>query len=338
VSSHSLGPEVVSWHGRVPDHRRKWDEVRDLLETDERTLAVLTGAGSPYRTRFLQGAFFAPRVLFWVRMTVEGQLGPGAGRLEVVSDRSGQEREPWKSIPDLKGTIESEFVYPAIQGEHILPFRVRGTGHVIGPILGDEVLLPGTDTLDQFPGLAKWWNRAVAIWEDKRPLTSKGTLAERADYKGGLRSQRSPDEQRVVYAASGSRLVAARLTDPDVLVEKSAYWATAQNTDEARYLTAIFNSPYFDELVEPYQARGIGGSRHFDKVIFEIGVPTFDAVDVLHNDLVAAAKKCEEIAEGVELTDGLARQSARRLVREALFDAGMDQTLNRLVRQVIIPG
>jgi hypothetical protein len=338
MSARPLGSRVLSWTGRLPDHRRSWSDVSSLITTEFVTLPTLTGQGSPYRARFLQGAFLAPRALFWVVESTANPLGVGAGRTALQSDRRGQERKPWRDLADLSGNVESEFVRPAIQGEHVLPFRINGAGRVVSPEYAGSILLPSDDTLDSFPGLAEWWRQVCGLWAQNRPDTSTGDLAERANYKNGLLSQIKVSPERVVYAASGSRLTAARLTDPTIIVEKSAYWATAKTAAEGRYLTAILNSSYFDDLVEPYQSRGIGGSRHFDKVIFEVGLPLYDSLTPSHQALVAAAEAAEQVAAEVVFSSNCSQRAARGLVRAELQAKGLEERLDSSARDVILAG
>ena len=74
--------------------------------------AVGHAHASPYRDRFAQGATIVPSVLVRVEDTPAGPLGLGAGRRAVSSNRSKQEKEPWKSLRTLQGIVETQFVRP----------------------------------------------------------------------------------------------------------------------------------------------------------------------------------------------------------------------------------
>ncbi|HSU98651.1 MAG TPA: hypothetical protein VLI91_00955, partial [Roseiarcus sp.] len=84
-----------------------------------------------------------------------------------------------------------------------------------------------------------------------------------------------------------------------------------------------------------YQARGQWGARHFDKVVFNLPIPRFDAKIKLHRDLAAAAEKAEEIAAAVALPEGVKFQRARRMVRDALADDGIAAKIDALVAKLL---
>ena len=47
------------------------------------------------------------------------------------------------------------------------------------------------------------------------------------------------------------------------------------------------------------------GARHFDKVMFTLPIPRFDAETKLHADLAAAGAEAERVAAQVELPDDI---------------------------------
>ena len=50
--------------------------------------------------------------------------------------------------------------------------------------------------------------------------------------------------------------------------------------EEARYLCGILNSEALRSGVEQYQAQGQWGARHFDKYVFNLPIPRFNALTV----------------------------------------------------------
>lgn len=324
---------ALVWSGRLPDHHMRWAEASSGLSTSREDIQVRGLAVSPYRTRFLQGAFLAPRILFFVQRTDAGPLGAGAGRVRVVSERSGLERNPWKALSSRSGGVEAEFVMPVIQGEHVVPFRLRSHPSVVIPWYGKRVLSETDEELDRFPGLAEWWRESCALWVEHREETSTASLAERADYKSGLTGQFPIARQRVVYAASGSRLTGTRVLDPRVVVEKSAYWISVSHEQEAHYLVGLLNSSTLDDAVKPYQPVGIGGARHFDKNIFEVAIPQYDGTDPDHIALASAAARAEVHVGEASLP--ASAQRARRLVRDSLDVDGLADELGVLASRVL---
>lgn len=112
-----LPTTTVVWKGRVPRLGEHWLDVGAFITRTKGDLVVNDGttlAGSPYGPRFSQGASIVPRVLFLVQQQETGPLGWGAGRTAVRSTRSATEKAPWKDLPSLEGTVESEFVKPVL--------------------------------------------------------------------------------------------------------------------------------------------------------------------------------------------------------------------------------
>jgi hypothetical protein len=75
----------------------------------------------------------------------------------------------------------------------------------------------------------------------------------------------------------------------------------------------------------------------FAKVMFNLPIPRFDAKDQTHLALAKAAGKAEKIAAAVELPEGVKFQRARKLVRDALVDAGVAAEIDALVARLLDP-
>jgi SAM-dependent methyltransferase len=115
-----------TWQGKLPQANVGWEEARQFVEhgaRDVRRANELTGR-SPYHAHFSQGATFVPRYLFIVEEKPAGPLGAGAGRTAVRSRRSVNEKEPWKLMPPLDGSVDRQFVRPLHLGDTLLPYRM----------------------------------------------------------------------------------------------------------------------------------------------------------------------------------------------------------------------
>jgi hypothetical protein len=86
---------------------------------------------------------------------------------------------------------------------------------------------------------------------------------------------------------------------------------------------------------ERFQSRGQFGARDFDKVMFNLPIPLFDARDPLHGDLAAAGVHAEEVAALAELVEGEKFQRARKRVRDALADDGVGGEIEKLVEKLL---
>jgi hypothetical protein len=101
------------------------------------------------------------------------------------------------------------------------------------------------------------------------------------------------------------------------------------------FLAAILNSETVRARTEEFQARGQFGARHFDKVVFTLPIARFEAGNALHQNLAAAAREAEAVAAAVALPEGVRFQRARKLVRDALTEAGVAPRIDALVARLL---
>jgi hypothetical protein len=113
------------------------------------------------------------------------------------------------------------------------------------------------------------------------------------------------------------------------------YWASPASVPEAQFLAAILNSETARQRVAVYQSRGQWGARDFDKAIFNLPIPRFDANNKLHRDLAAVAERAEIVAAEVPLPRGVRFQRARALVRSALVEVGLSGEIDSLIAQLL---
>lgn len=174
---------------------------------------------------------------------------------------------------------------------------------------------------------------AEAVWNARRP--SEISLVQQFDYYGKLSAQFPIQRLHVVYAASGTIPAACLLRGSAAAIEHAVYWAQVPSENEGHYLVALLNSETARARVAAIQARGQWGARHFDKVMFTLPIPRFDATVLLHNDLAAAAAEAERLATAFGLPETVKFQRARRLIRDALAEAGIATQIDRLVAQLL---
>jgi hypothetical protein len=292
-----------------------------------------TKANSPYAKRFRQGAILVPRMLVFVEEQSPGPLQPST-HVAVRSRRGRLDKKPWRTLPDLTGTVERIFLRPAYLGEHCLPFRMLSPGAVVIPFEGPTKMSGDDERIDRFPGLADWWRRAERVWLDNRS-SDKRTLLDQVDYIKQLSAQFPTPSIRVVYTKAGNHLTSAIVTDEQAVIDHMLYWGAAAHMDEAHYLTAILNSPSIADIVAPYQSRGAFGARHFDKYVWYPPIPEFDASNNGHSRLVALGREAAEIVAAIEIPNGVGFQRVRGSLREVLERDGIFDRIDVEVRAVL---
>ena len=276
-----------------------------------------------------------PRMLVVVTEQEATPLGVPQGRIAVQSRRTSLDKPPWRDLPLHEGVVESVFVRPAYLGESIAPFRVLAADQAVIPYDGTRFLNRMDERIDRYPGLARWWKGAEAIWNANRS-SDKRTLADQLDYIGQLRAQFPIAPLRVVYTKAGTHLAAAVIEDAFGVIDHSLYWAPASTVDEAHYLVALLNTPTLGHLIRPFQAVGAFGPRHFDKYVWQAPIPMFDPTDPAHRDLSQLAIRSTQIARGVHIPSGEGFQAARRRIRQALASSRMDTLLTAALKEVLV--
>jgi hypothetical protein len=337
ATSKALPDTVTAYSGQLP--------MRDAPESmADDTLTVRVDApkpaegkfegGSAYRKAFRQGATLVPRMLCLVERQSLGRLGGDPTAPFVVSRRNNQEKQPWKSLPGVEHRVEAEFLHPVLLGESILPYRVWRPFEGVVPVTAQGAVLDAEAAANRgYSGLRGWMTAAEAVWNAHRP--SDISLIQQFDYYGKLSAQFPIPRLRVVYAASGTHPAACILQDSDAVIEHKLYWAAVSSRTEAAYLSAILNSETSRSRTASFQSRGQWGARDFDKVVFNLPIPLFDPANALHREIAAAAAEAERIAATFELPEGVKFQRARKLIRDALAEAGIAQQIDALVAQLL---
>lgn len=294
-------------------------------------------AASPYRARFRQGATLVPRRLVIVeRLAQTGRLGGNPLAPRVRGRTSKQDKKPWKFLDPLEGPIEAEFLRPVLLGESIGPYRIFGnvTGVIPWNPNSHEVMdSEGALSIGKRK-LADWLAAAEALWEEHG--TGGMLLQERWDYGRAISSQFPLAKFRVLFAASGTQPAAVKLVgDTTTIAEHKLYWASASSASEANYLCGILNSETARAAAEHWQSEGQWGKRDFDKAVFNLPIPTFNANLQLHQNIAKAAARSEKIAARVDLREGEHFTRTRRRIREALIEHGVAGEIETLVAALI---
>jgi SAM-dependent methyltransferase len=330
----AVGENSILWLGTLPARDIDWPTAANhLVRQALNPIPDMEAPGSIYRGRFTQGAFVWPRVLLLVNSGEPGPLGMPSGRTRVESARSRLEKPPWRDLPTLDGSVETQFIRPLCLGSTLVPFRILTMEQALIPWDSGR-LIHDVDDLDRFPGLSSWWRSAQLLWEQYRPDYTTDDLWERLDYKGGTSKQFPIAPRRVVYTSSGSRLVAARLLDGRALVSETLYWATCASDAESHYLTAILNSGALLRRIRHLQAEGQFGTRHFHKVVFAERFPLFDPTDELMSTIAGLGLKGEALASKVEI-EGRGFSQSRQIVAQALAESGTSREIDESVDELL---
>jgi hypothetical protein len=294
---------------------------------------IFTKANSPYAKRFRQGAILVPRMLVFVEEEAPGPLQPST-HVAVRSRRGRLDKKPWRTLPDLTGSVEKIFIKSAYLGEHCLPFRMLTPSKVVIPFDGNTKMSGDDERIDRYPGLADWWRQSERAWIENRS-SDKRTLLDQIDYIKQLSAQFPTPNIRVVYTKAGNYLTSAIVIDEHAVIDHKLYWGGTATMEEAYYLTAVLNAPAIAEIVAPYQSRGAFGARDFDKYVWYPPIPEYDKTIESHRQLAELGRQASEIVAEMDIPDEVGFQRARSLLRTVLRDGGLFDAIDDEVRSIL---
>ena len=342
----AMGPlpaEADRWVGRLA--RRDATEFEAALALAQSREPwpperLLVGA-SPYRQRFRNGATVFPRRFFVVDPEPVGRFG-GDRAAPRMRGRTGKlDKKPWTEVEPPRGPVEARFLRPLLLGETIAPFRLLEPVTAVIPLDGATLLDAAAAREADHRHLAAWLRDVEAKWEAHCAKDAEGaprmTLAQQLDYMRKLSAQAAPGPMRIAYTKAGTRLSAACIPEPGVIVDHMAYWATAASRDEATYLVAILNSAAVLAKVIDLQPHGQRDKRHFDNLVWTLPIPEYDPAETLHRDLAAAASRAETLAAAVDLAPHRHFTAKRRAIRAALAADGIAAEIEALVDALLPP-
>ena len=323
-------PEL--WSGSFDTEFASWTEAAPHISRVTAEPPPVAITGSPYDDRFFQGATVVPRFLFLVKREENGPLGADPERQAIQSRRRAKENKRFKHLKPLRGNVEEQFIRSLYLGDSIAPFRCLGSFDSVIPWNGTRLLDCDDVELSQFPGLARWWRSASAIWAQRG--SEQLSLKQRLDYHKGLSRQFPTAACRVVFNKSGMYLAAAVVEDQSAIIDHKLIWGKVETSDEARFLTAILNSSVTTNIVRHLQGRGEHNPRDLDKYVFQLPIPLYIPDNERHQQLANLARRAERIAEGVSLPE-VSFEAQRRRIRQELETQGMTAEIDAIVKIIL---
>ena len=192
------------------------DDALFLQHTYLVVVAKARAAGRPI------AACFATAPVPWPRRLILVEPAPAAGVLPpdpavplVRGCAGNQDKAPWKTLQPPRGTVESEFLRPALLGESIAPFRVLTPRTAVVPWDAARGGLMDAEKAAErgWSRLARWLDETERLWE-----RHKSSI----DYHAELSCQFPIAPVRVVYTKAGTNLAAAPVRHETAVVESGA--------------------------------------------------------------------------------------------------------------------
>jgi len=315
-----------TFRGKLPMHncnlavaysRLKQEEVTWFYVVRGRSSALTTqkqsetSEGNPYKKLFKQGATIVPRAFYFV--DIHQQLPPDFKdrivNLRTSASVHADAKAPWTDI-DLKGRIESQFLFRTALSRTILPFAFFEPSLVVLPITieseittNKKVRLWSPEQLRQqgFLEAARWFSNVERIWRTRRTEKNQSRSSEEyLNWENKLTDQNLELRYLVLYTKSAKDANATVYVrgnlDLEFIVDYSAYVYYTDDSEEAYYLASILNSNTLNLLIKDFQARGLFGARHVAKKILDINYPRFNKRENVHVQLANLGRHAHVLA------------------------------------------
>lgn len=360
LATHSLRMPAQEWTGRLPERNLSWEEAEPHLLSKKITarliwlgkrcaLSPLAGNTSPsrpgrYAGEFVNGATVYPRNFYFVsiRRPQEPPKPESVYWVETDPNQAETAKPPWDSVR-LSGNMEGQFLFTSIIAKHVLPFVVLDPADVVLPLVsrGGKLRMVGPDELRRtgLRDMADWMSEVERLWRLKRGAKAAESALGWLNWQNKLTEQNPSAPFRVVYNAAGTDISAARVPTGGrfdrLIIDHTLYHAPMGSAPEADYLVAILNSSVVNEVIKPFQSRGLMGERHVHKKVLELPIPAYNADRRAHVRLAELGAHAREQAEAMVQRGRLPSSLARRrsAVRAALAET-LDE-IDGLVRDLI---
>jgi len=346
---------LTEWKAKFADKNPHLPNPRQAMEAHTKMFKFpsASAAASPYYDEFVQGATLVPRCLWFVECPKPAETAriwifdEEAPNVQTTQAAQKLAKSPWQV--SLIGKVENRFLFATVLAENLVPFGVREFSLVVLPVMenrdGSLRMLSHLDLLGEGAIEAfHWVEKCQEIWE-KRKKPSQPSAQEYLDWQQKLTRQRLRPPYVVLYATSGTNVVASvvrpatikRLGEAPVsgfVAGHVTYRYYAVSENEAHYLVGVLNSDVVNQKIKPYQPQGLWGERHICRRPFEVcPIPRFDPKNRLHRKIAATAREAEMTLKRwlphIKGRAAQARAEARHIVKSQL--ARLDDLVQELL-------
>ncbi|HEX8141202.1 MAG TPA: N-6 DNA methylase [Pyrinomonadaceae bacterium] len=252
---------------------------------------------NPYKQEFKQGATIVPRAFYFIDINqpMPPDFEDRLINIRTSASARADAKKPWTDI-DLKGRIESRFLFRTALSKSVLPFALFNPSLVALPITIHQdsdgsrwIELRSAEELmkEGYLDASSWFAKAGSIWEQRRTERNQTISAEDyLNWQNKLTEQNLNAQHLILYNSSAqdanATVVKRADLDFEFIADHKAYIFASYNEDEAYYLTAILNSSAPNKMMKDFQSRGLFGARDIHKKILDIYFPRFDGSDATH--------------------------------------------------------
>lgn len=299
-----------------------------------------------YAPRFRQGADLMPRTALFVDLITDA---PANYVVHIRTAATEIENRNNKKLTGMvfENYVNRNYIFSTVTSNTLLPFGIL-ENHLPKLILPVEIvdntprILSSEELIDRGDDTVSDWFEDIDSHDELRK-----SIYEMIDERGKLTQQSYLDYQYLVHCGAGGSKPCAAIQRRHIessyhfIADQTTYVYGTNDEEEALYLIGIMNSNYVNEIIRPFQARGLFGERHIHKLVYKV-IPPFNSENLLHQEVVRLSRTLEKqvsqlINNIAQLHDfSLTIQRRRsRLRSELLVENNNIESLNRAVESVL---
>ena len=258
--------------------------------------------GSNYYTpQFKQGADLMPRTALFIDLVSNN---PASNMVHVQTsaiELANRDNKKLKGIV-FEDFVNRKYLFSTVTSNTVLPF-------VILEDYLPKVLLP-IEIVDNAPRmltseeLIDLGHDSIASWFEKidnyNVLTQ--SIYQKLNLRGKITQQSYINKEFLVHCGAGGSIPCAAIqrnhkdSPYPFIADQTTYVYGTDSEEEALYLIGMINSTYVNEIIRPFQARGLFGERHIHKLIYKV-IPKFNQANPLHQQIVDLSRNLENNAK-----------------------------------------
>ncbi|MFW9854369.1 MAG: class I SAM-dependent DNA methyltransferase [Candidatus Thorarchaeota archaeon] len=339
------------WNGNIPNNGVTFGNYRSKISIREAKYSPPSSRTkkSRYYDLFKVGLSIFPRNFYFV--DIRGRNGPFV-KIETDPEINSLSKPRWKDI-FLRGLTSNAYLFVTLLSWEMFNFGYNRLRWVVLPLSNkiDEGSSYKPLTLDELKGRDKntydWFAQAEKTWNQLSTEKSKirfPSLLARLNYNN-LISYQSPDRRYVVaYSGTGTNLTSCVIdkknlkligisNPPQFIADVKTWFFETNESSEAHYLCAVFNSNVLNQLIKPLQPQGLGGGRAIHRRPLSFPIPQFNPSDSLHCDLAEFSRIAHERFSDLTFQkNGTMRREARLQISDILPD--LDQQVTNLLARL----
>ena len=324
------------YSGQLPDRDLSWQDAKRVLSLvkEKYTPRINEEEKSYYYDKFKVGLSIFPRSFYFVDIqNIDGNFVLVSTSEEIYRIV----KEPWRH--KLTGKIEKDFIFCTLLPWKMVPFGYMEMHLVVLPVLlknNRYILLELRDIQRLgYVGLHSWFEEAQRIWDAYKTERAKERfpyLSDRLNYNNLIEFQHPNSRYVVLYNATGKDITSCvvdreelpkfivndiTLSPKGFIADVKTWIFETDSQNEAYYLSTILNSSILNNLIKPFQPRGLYGARAIHRRPLEFPIPKFDEKNEAHIEIALMGKKLHSEVQEL-IRNNVSKRQIEKYVRNTI--------------------